>query len=60
MLNRTFILTGCREVFVCIQYDTVAAAGLSKRGRSFLANIIKIYHLFIPKFCPTFLFKKIF
>ncbi len=21
MLNRTFILTGCREVSVCIQYD---------------------------------------
>ncbi len=36
---------------------TVAAAGLSKRGSSFSGNIIKMYHLFIRKFCPTFLFK---
>ncbi len=35
----------------------VAAAGLSKRGSSFSGNIIKMYHLFIRKFCPTFLFK---
>ncbi len=39
-------------------YISVAAAGLSKRGSSFSAYIIKIVHLFIRKFCPTFLFKK--
>ncbi len=38
-------------------FPPVAAAGLSKRGSSFSGNIIKMYHLFIRKFCPTFLFK---
>ncbi len=32
-------------------YISVAAAGLSKRGSSFSAYIIKIVHLFIRKFC---------
>ncbi len=40
--------------------EAVAAAGLSKRGSSFSANIIKMFHLFIRKFCLTFLFKKMF
>ncbi len=35
------------------KYEYVAVA-----GRSFSANIIKIVHLFIRKFCPMFLFKK--
>ncbi len=39
-------------------FSSVAAAGLSKRGSSFSAYIIKIVHLFIRKFCPTFFFKK--
>ncbi len=32
----------------------MAAAGLSKSGSSFSANIIKIVHLFIRKFCSSF------
>ncbi len=37
-----------------IPYVPVAAAGLSKSGSSFSANIIKIVHLFIRKFCSSF------
>ncbi len=38
----------------CYVCESVAAAGLSKSGSSFSANIIKIVHLFIRKFCSSF------
>ncbi len=46
------------SLYLVVMFPPVAAAGLSKRGSSFSANIIKIVHVFILKFYPTFLFKK--
>ena len=45
------------DIYIHI-YISVAAAGLLKRGSSFLAYIKIVVNLFIPQFGPPFLFKK--
>ncbi len=48
--NVPIILVVIKMIFC----GAVAAAGLSKSGSSFSANIIKILYLFIRKFCSSF------
>ncbi len=45
MLNRTFILTGCREVSVCIQYAGLAKSLARRPGAIvFSSRATKMYH----------------
>ncbi len=58
IMGNTADLAMVQKTIIDTLHKAVVTAVLSKRGSSFSANIIKNVHLFILKFCPTFLFKK--